>query len=619
MEANIEKALDSGRRVTLNLKRKRATRCAEYFTGATRSEFLQSPTLNKLGKRRKLKGCKSKCTSSGSHFGTSLLKCYLNFMKSGVPQRLMYYQNGEWTDFSKDLVEMVRKDLILKKATSEIELNGRLYVLDFLHMFKVDLRTGLQQPIAWIDEAGRCFFPETFATDDDEESHLNCQYETGKIREPTLAESCGSRDIKLQLEIEINGVGDTMFNECSGESNAIVKKIHIDQQPASNPYNADAEDSCNREPTMKVEYEEKEAKSLSVEESVDRKLDCDIVRKMFLTGMGCFGSPDIIDIYPCFGSLMQSRRELFEKQIEITTKCRGNANIQHAWLPSSKEAVSSLSMYGIAFSGPATIKSSYGIGVHMTAAKFPSMSASYCDVDEKSVQHMVFCSVIMGNMEAIHPGSKQCYPSSNDFDSGVDDLQNPRHYIIWNMNMNTHIYPEFVVSFKVPSHIEGHLVESEGKLDFSGVTSSSSRPLDRLQMVPPAINMGSDKQPISDSGRPHGSECQLVLDSGKYHGHAASLGSSTSKVPKSPWMPFPMLFEAVSSEVPPKDMELVNKHYELFRAKKITRDDFVKKLRLIVGDTLLRSTITKLQCKIPVKSKTELEAFKTKVEGSGCL
>ena len=374
MEANIGRALDRSQRAMLNLKRKRATRCAAYFTGATRSELPQSPTLNKLGKRRKLKGCKSKCSSSGSHFRTSLLKCYLNFMKSGVPQRLMFYQNGEWTDLPKNLVEMVREDLIVKKATSEIELNGRQYVLDFLHMFKVDLKTGLQQPIAWIDEAGRCFFPETFATDDDDdESYLNRPYETGKIREPALAESCGSRDIKLQLEIEINGVGDTMFNECSGESNALVKKIHIDQIPASNPYVVDAEDSCNAEPTVKVEYEEMEAKSLSVHESVHRKLDCDVVKKMFLKGMDGFGSPNIIDIYPCFGSLMQSRWELFEKQVEITRKCRGNANIQYAWLPSSKEALSALTMYGLGYSGPATIKSTYGIGVHMTAAGFPSM------------------------------------------------------------------------------------------------------------------------------------------------------------------------------------------------------------------------------------------------------
>lgn len=37
---------------------------------------------------------------------------------------------------------------------------------------------------------------------------------------------------------------------------------------------------------------------------------------------------------------------------------------------------------------------------------------------------------------------------------------------------------------------------------------------------------------------------------------------------------------------------------DIFQAKKITRDEFVKKLRLTVGDSLLRSTITELQCKV---------------------
>ena len=61
----------------------------------------------------------------------------------------------------------------------------------------------------------------------------------------------------------------------------------------------------------------------------------------------------------------------------------------------------------------------------------------------------------MGKMEVVHRGSRQCHPSCKDYDSGVDDLQNPRFYIVWNMNMNTHIYPEFVVSFKISSKTEG--------------------------------------------------------------------------------------------------------------------------------------------------------------------
>lgn len=82
-------------------------------------------------------------------------------------------------------------------------------------------------------------------------------------------------------------------------------------------------------------------------------------------------------------------------------------------------------------------------------------SASHCDVDENGVQHMIFCRVIMGNTEVVYPGTRQYRPSDIYSDSGVDDLQNPRFYIIWTMNMNTHIFPEFVVSFKFSSEAEG--------------------------------------------------------------------------------------------------------------------------------------------------------------------
>ena len=87
---------------------------------------------------------------------------------------------------------------------------------------------------------------------------------------------------------------------------------------------------------------------------------------------------------------------------------------------------------------------------------FAPYSARYCDDDENGVRHMVLCRVIMGNMEPVNRGSKQFHPSCEDFDSGVDDFQNPSHYIIWNMNMNTHIYPEYVVSFKVSSNAKGN-------------------------------------------------------------------------------------------------------------------------------------------------------------------
>ena len=85
-------------------------------------------------------------------------------------------------------------------------------------------------------------------------------------------------------------------------------------------------------------------------------------------------------------------------------------------------------------------------------------SASYSDVDENGVVHMILCRVIMGNVEVIHPGSKQFQPSNENFDSGVDNLQKPKHYVIWDMHVNTHIYPEYIVTFKMPSRARGDFV-----------------------------------------------------------------------------------------------------------------------------------------------------------------
>lgn len=70
---------------------------------------------------------------------------------------------------------------------------------------------------------------------------------------------------------------------------------------------------------------------------------------------------------------------------------------------------------------------------------------------------MVLCRVILGNEELLHFGSHQSYPSNERYDSGVDDLESPTHYTVWNMNMNTHIYPEYVVSFRMSSGAEGVL------------------------------------------------------------------------------------------------------------------------------------------------------------------
>ncbi|PON98956.1 Poly(ADP-ribose) polymerase, catalytic domain containing protein [Trema orientale] len=75
--------------------------------------------------------------------------------------------------------------------------------------------------------------------------------------------------------------------------------------------------------------------------------------------------------------------------------------------------------------------------------------------DESGLRHILLCRVIMGRMEQVPQGSGQFLPSSNDqFDSGADNLVAPTRYVVWSAFMNTHLSPEFLISFTFPS-IEG--------------------------------------------------------------------------------------------------------------------------------------------------------------------
>lgn len=82
-------------------------------------------------------------------------------------------------------------------------------------------------------------------------------------------------------------------------------------------------------------------------------------------------------------------------------------------------------------------------------------SVPFSDLDINGEQYAVLCRVILGNVEEVPLGSHQFHPSCENFDSGINDITNPKHYIIWSTHMNTHILPEYVVSFKAPHQSHG--------------------------------------------------------------------------------------------------------------------------------------------------------------------
>uniref|UniRef100_UPI001CB98A5F inactive poly [ADP-ribose] polymerase RCD1-like n=1 Tax=Erigeron canadensis TaxID=72917 RepID=UPI001CB98A5F len=582
MASKWVKVLEGGNRVIVDSKRKRASQIVRISNRALAAKPSLNSVLNKSGKRKRDESCKAKCCFSSRK---TLLKNYSNFMKSGLPQRLLYSQDGRWNDFSQDFIDLVKDGFLAKKTSIEVNHNGNHLILNILHMTELDLKTGVQKPIAWIDDTGSCFFPELYSS---YESH-QCN-KSGALKDIELVEleSCVTPEIKLHVEIELNGLSNHNLVECMDESyvqKSNAKRVKVDQEVHKINYDYNLNDISNEldekadQSVEKIQQSDEDASSTFCKTVT---VDLETARMMFLKGINSAYKVDVIDVKACSGNIMEARLDLFQKQIEITQKLRGNANVRYAWLASPRDAPYSTVIYGLGHNGPKL--GQYGYGVHLTAVDSAHKSATVCDVDENGVRCMVLCRVILGNMEVVIPGSKQFYPRDESFDSAVDNLENPNHYIIWNMNMNTHIHPEFAVSFKIPPNVEeGIPIIEASRVDLSSRVTTHD-PHGPLQMDSSPSKTGTSSPQYEC---PNGMSVQKV----------PSVGSSTSRGPKSPWMSFSKLLEAISDKVAPDDLKLVHIYYESLRGKKTSREEFIKKLRSIVGDQILRTTISSLQSK----------------------
>jgi hypothetical protein len=175
------------------------------------------------------------------------------------------------------------------------------------------------------------------------------------------------------------------------------------------------------------------------------------VEKKFLGGLGSISSGTVITgISRDASPRGQERLQAFEKLKDLTRKARGDENVRFAWHGTSKTGVSGIFLHG--FGQPRTPKngSAYGVGVYLAPEGLSRVSAVYADNDEKGEQHVVLCQVVLGASELVAYGSDQFHPSSEQFDTGVDDLVNPKRLIVWSTHMNTHILPLYVVSFRLP-------------------------------------------------------------------------------------------------------------------------------------------------------------------------
>ncbi|XP_065875941.1 probable inactive poly [ADP-ribose] polymerase SRO5 isoform X2 [Euphorbia lathyris] len=190
----------------------------------------------------------------------------------------------------------------------------------------------------------------------------------------------------------------------------------------------------------------------------------DLIRRKFLSGLGSLGKhATVVAIHrntysDVIGKARTQSFQILTKAVEI--KCGGNANVKYAWYGDSRDEICNIMKNGFG-SQISNNSGLYGCGIYLSPDDSPLESLMNLKADNDGVRHMLLCRVILGKPEVIHPGSNQSQPSSGEFDSGIDTLSSPKKYIIWSNHMNTHILPEYVVSFRAPCCLKGFFRDRE--------------------------------------------------------------------------------------------------------------------------------------------------------------
>ncbi|KAL3749918.1 hypothetical protein ACJRO7_010963 [Eucalyptus globulus] len=191
-----------------------------------------------------------------------------------------------------------------------------------------------------------------------------------------------------------------------------------------------------------------------------------LIKERFISRLAALGvQVTLVAIHKnCFSSVSaKGRAQAFQVYSQAVQIKGGDntANVKYAWYATSKEEVLKILSYGFGFSGKAETHGLYGCGVYFGPYDSPLESVKSAPIDEDGLRHLLLCRVILGKLELINPNLEQFHPSSEQYDSGVDNLSSPRRYIIWSTHLNTHVLPEYIISFKASCCSKGSLTTPE--------------------------------------------------------------------------------------------------------------------------------------------------------------
>ncbi|TYI29060.1 hypothetical protein ES332_A05G289300v1 [Gossypium tomentosum] len=352
-----------------------------------------------------------------------------NIERSAVPSRFMYYRCGSWLNFSDDDLQTVRTGFLERKPIIEAVIDGAKYIIDFKRMQQINYSTGNWRSVAWIDEDGKCFFPNVFFCNEDlckseyeneRDDDINCDCKKKNNRTPEI-------DIVSKIDRTSSERKQVDGSESSSDKAVGVNVIRTVEWP-----------NAKRLKETEREYM--------------------VVYNHFFDGIRRVDNgASVTSIYHCNWEthLDKARLVIFQKQIEITKAERGTSNVTYAWYGASAKVVGSVLAYGFGLPNKVTPIDVYGNGVYLSPVELPHLSAILADADENGVRHLILCRVILGNIEKVEAGSQQYLSSSVNFDTGSDDPSNPRWYVVWSHNANMYILPESVVSFTTLGNTHG--------------------------------------------------------------------------------------------------------------------------------------------------------------------
>ncbi|KAJ1290903.1 hypothetical protein BS78_02G278500 [Paspalum vaginatum] len=489
---------------SLCLKRKSVDDCLSKDGKSRRVKSENGPSFDSSAKR-----CNCCCTRP------NLANDCVNFLKSGTPSRVMFYKQGSWHNFPEQIMKSLIEEFRGNKSSVVSVMDDEPILVDFLSMTLVNLKTRKQRSVAWFDDTGKRFFPSLFF---DEESDEISKGDSGNVD---------------------NTVQGIMLDKVANSPPEVVKQVVLESSPPV-PQKPSTVDVLRKKIT-------------SVERGSEGFL---FVQDLFLSGMGPFATPsNILHIhrYSPNDITAQCRFEAFERQMKSTKEARGDANVRYGWLGSRKNDIVRILINGLYTTANPVEKAGLSAGVYLSPENRAFTSVGLCDVDEKGVQYMLLCRVILGNMEVVEPGSQESFPSSEMYDSGVDDCSNPKCYVMWPSHLSTHIRLEYLVSFKLVPKVRSYL------LDLKGLWFHPS---------PKEVDVDiSILQPVT---------CE------------------TGEGPTSPWISFRLLFSVIQDSISSVAMELLFHHYEELKESIITREEMVKKMIIVVGEKILLEALKKL-------------------------